>query len=438
MNASMAGSLHTRTYTPGTILNRLGEAIVPRERLNNNGGSLWSSKTTSGVVVDEDNVMEIDAVLSCVRVLAESLASLPFELFSWDRIKDELQAAVDMVVYELVRWQANPEMTAYELRFWMMVDAIVRGFGAAQVLRNNKGEPVELWPLEASQLSACRTPDNRRLVYKYKLMATKSKAQREVLLEADEVLIVKGFAHGGLLGSSLTRLAKNAMGATKAVEDYASEFFANGVITTGTIEVPEELSDTAYGRLKADWKEQHTGKGNRHRAPILEGGAVFKSTALNHEESQLLETQKYKRSVIAGILRVPAHLINDLEKATFSNVEHLDLSFIKHSLRPWTTMWEQRCRMTMLAPKERKNFLFAHDFTDLGKGDFPSRMTAYNSAVSAGILSPNEVRRKERWNPYVGGDIYLVQGALRDITKPAPTTQPANPAAIPAAPAPKA
>ena len=144
--------------------------------------------------------------------------------------------------------------------------------------------------------------------------------------------------------------------------------------------------------------------------------------------------QKFKRSTIAGLLRVPAHFINDLEKATFSNVEHLDIAFVKHSLRPWLTNWEQRLQMTLLNRSERKTYSFSHDLTDILRGDFPTRMTAYGTAVSNGILSPNEVRRRERWNPYEGGDIYLVQGALRDIKQPASGTIPA-PSPAPAKPA---
>jgi HK97 family phage portal protein len=203
------------------------------------------------------------------------------------------------------------------------------------------------------------------------------------------------------------------------VEDYSNEFFENGVVLSGTVEVPEELSDKAYERLKREWKEQHTNKGSRHRAPVLEGGATFKGLALNHEEAQLLETRKLKRSTLAGILRVPAHFINDLEKATFSNVEHLDISFVKHSLTPWMTNWEQRCRMSLLTEEERtrEQMEFAHDATKLLQGDFPSRMEGYGKAISNGVMSPNDARRKERMNPYKGGDVYLVQGALRDITK---------------------
>lgn len=400
----------------GIILNRLGEAIVPRNtQWVPPAGGPWSKKTTSGSIVDEDNVLELPDVLACVRVLSESMASLPLELFNVDDEEDETTLAKDHPVYNLLRWQPNEETTSYELRFEMMVDAIVRGYGAAQIVRTNKGRPLEIWPLEARYLRAYRAPDDDRLIYTY---STTGKSAQKIMLEASEVLLIKSFSRGGLLGHSLTRLMANTYGAVRAAHDFADEFFENGSIHSGMIEIPGELSDEAYTRLKKDWKDSHTGKGNRHRAPILEGGAKFNPLSLTNQEAQLLETTKFKRSVVAGILRVPAYLINDLEKATYNNIEHTDLGYVKHSLRPWAVNTEQRCQMSLLNASERKTMLVQHDFSDMSRGDYPSRMDAYQKAVNAGIMSPNDCRRRERMNPYEGGDIYLVQGALRDITQP--------------------
>ncbi len=398
----------------------MGAAIVPQPRWNRNAQGPWSKQSGAGVVVDEENVLEIDTILACVRVLAESIAALPYELLQQDLDKKLIEPALDHPVYNLLRWQPNPECTSYEFWFELVVDCILRGYGAAQVRRTVKGRPMELWPLMAQYLYARRTPDDNRLVYLYKFV-DKLRDAREILLEQDEVLIIKSFSRGGLLGSSLVRKMANVLGGARAVEDFTNEFYINGSVHTGIIEVPEELSDVAYERLKKDWIETHTGTGNRHKAPILEGGAKFDPLKLNSQDSQMLETQKYKRSTLAGVLRVPAHMINDLEKATFSNIEHLDLAFAKHSLRPWLTNIEQRSQMTLLNSGERRTYRCVHDLTDLLRGDMPSRYTAYQSAVSSGVLSPNDCRRRENLNPYKGGDVYLVQGALRDINTPPPS-----------------
>jgi HK97 family phage portal protein len=182
------------------------------------------------------------------------------------------------------------------------------------------------------------------------------------------------------------------------------------VVSSGCIKVPGELSDDAYARLRKNWDEHHAKAGSRHKALILEGGAEFQPFTLDHEESQLLGVLKYRRSTLAGVLRVPAHMVNDLEKATFSNIEHQDLGFVKHCLTPWLTNWEQEMRKALLTPEERKGkqvrYEFHHDTTSLLKGDLPSRMTAYGTAIQNGIMNPNEVRLRERLNPYVGGDTF--------------------------------
>lgn len=414
----------------------MGNAIVPQQRYNRQAQGPWFRESAAGVVIDEENVLEIDVILACVRVLAESVASLPLELLETDD-KGNINPALEHPVYDLLRWQPNPECTAYELRFEMMCDSILRGYGACQVLRTVKGRPMELWPLMAQFLYCRRAPDDNRLIYLYKFYGP-DREIKEIMLEANEVLIIKSFSRGGLLGTSMTRKMFNVLGAHRAVENFTAEYFQNGSVHSGIIEVPEEMSEEAYRRLRKDWIETHTGTGNRHKAPILEGGAKFNALTLNAEETQLLETQKYKRSTLAGVLRVPAHLINDLEKATFSNIEQLDLDFAKHSLRPWLTNWEQRLQLIMLNSGERKRFKFVHDLLDLLRGDMPSRYTAYGLAVNAGILSPNDCRRRENLNPYKGGDVYLVQGALRDINTPPPAAAPAAAPGKPGKPKPKA
>lgn len=377
-------------------------------------------ETSSGTKITEDNVLSIDTVFACVRVLAESMASLPLELIKSTGPKgtETIEPAVGHALYRLMKTQPNPETTSYELRFWMMADAIIRGRGVAQIQRNGKGEPIAIWPLAAQRLCPKRTPesDGSRLVYTYKLEGGASK--KEVLLEENEVLRIQMMPYGGLIGYSLVLAQREALGASKASEQYSSEFFANGGAVTGVIEIPEQLDDEAYKRLKKDWKESHTAKGKRHSIPILEGDAKFHPLALDHEQTQLIETRKFQRSGIAGLLRVPAHLINDLEKATFSNIEHQDLAFAKHTLRPWMTNWEQRLNMSLLTVEEQKTYQFKHNDRDLLRGDFPSRAVAYGQLIQAGVMSPNDARRAEHMNPYEGGDTYYVQGALRPTDQP--------------------
>lgn len=393
--------------------NRVDEPMRPSSkapvRMSSFGGP-----TSAGAAVTEDDVMTLDSVFTCVRVLAESMASMPLDLMLSDVKKKSITKDVDNPIYDLFRWMPNPEMTAYEFWMWIMVEACIRNRGAAQIQRRINGEIMALYPLESSKLTAKRAPDDQRLIYTYKQPAEKDakKAKpKEVLFEADEILSIQVLPYGGLTGYSITHLQRETFGGAKATTDYGNEFFANGGVLSGALEIPEELDEAAYLRLKSDWEAAHSGKGKRHKIAVLEQGAKFNPFALNHQESQLLETQKFRRSTVAGIFRVPAHLINDLEKATFSNIEHLDLGYVKHSLRPWMTNIEQRCRAA-LPEKGRKGRYFKYNTKDLLRGDLPTRYEAFSKAISAGFMTLNDARRAEDMDPVEGGDETLVNSTL--------------------------
>lgn len=370
----------------------------------------WESRKKKGPKVTPDNALSLSDIMTCVRVLAESMASLPLDLYRQGERGGE--KAREHPLFELIRWQPNPEMTAYELKLWMMIDALLRGTGCAQVRRDAKGKIVELWPLFRSKLHAVRTPAGE-LVFKYPAPDEGGvRANKWIYLEADEVLLLKAFGSPGVFGPSLIDLGSDLFSGAKAAEQYTQEFFTNGSAFSGTVEVPEVMDEETFQRFKKDWDEAHSGEGKRHKTPILEGGAKFNPAKLNHQESQMIEARKFTRSQVAGFWRVPAHLINDLEKATFSNIEHQDLGFVKHTLRPWATNLEQRGRMTLLTAEEKKEgYYFKHNFNDMLRGDLNSRMTANATAVQNGIMSPNDVRRKEDEPTYEGGDTYFINSA---------------------------
>lgn len=363
---------------------------------------------SAGVRLGDEDYPKIDAVFACVRVLSESVASLPLDIMR--KTPDGQRAkATDETLHELLRWQPNPEMTAYEFREWLMVDSCLRGNGFAQVVRDGNGDPIELWPLSARKVKVKRK-ENGRIQYSYNI-ASKKGETAELNLNPEDVLVVPCFVVGGLLGHGIADLQRDLFSTAKAASDYAADFFANAASPQGALSVQDALDDEAYMRLKESWEKTHSGSGNRSRTVILEQGMTYEPFRLDHEEAQLLETYKFLRSRVAGVFRVPAHMINDLEKSTFSNVEHLDLAFVKHSLRPWLQKWEQRIRMTLI-PESRRGELYAKFNTaDMLRGDLPSRYDSYSKAIAAGFLSPNDVRRIEDQNPYEGGDTYFIQGA---------------------------
>ena len=356
--------------------------------------------------VDESNALEVSDILTCVRVLAESIACLPLCVYS--KTDDGGQKAYDHPLYELLRWQPNVNMTSYDLRLWMMTDALLRGNGVAQVIRDGTGNVVELFPLFASKIKYHAMPDGTN----HYLYPDPENEGEEVMLDQSDVLHIRCFASGELISPSLIELGNELLSGAKGAESYTREFYENGSAVSGVIEYPDEMDEETFERLKADWSSKYSGTGNRHKTPILEGGAKFTPISLSHQETQMLESRKYTRSQIAGLFRVPAHLINDLDRATFSNIVEQDLGFVKHTLRPWICNWEQKLRMTLLSDVEKGVFYFKHNTNDLLRGDLPSRMTAYSQAIQNGILSPNDVRRKEDEMVYDGGDTYYLNGAM--------------------------
>ena len=425
----------------GTIFLNESDAVTPTtKRLSYQFGR----ESTSGVKVNEDVPLSIDTIFSCINVLAQSVACLPLDLYISDGKK--IEKATDEAIYDLIRWQPNPEMTAYNFKLWLMVDALYRGRGCAQIQRDSKGKPLALWPLLSKRLRAERAPNDGRLIYVYaketdnkkpdKREATKATKKTpalkagEVMLEANEVLIIHSFFYGGIMGNSVLGLQNDAVGNAKAVNDFSSEYFRNAGVISGFVKVGKTLSETAYQRLKRDWNKR-AATNARHEVPILEDGSEFVVVTPDAEETQLIESRKYTRSIIAGIFRVPAHLINDLEKATFSNVEHLDLSFVKHTLRPWLTNWEESLSLALLDAKQRKKLYFKFNTRDLLRGDLKSRIEAYGIGIEKGIFNADEVRGWEDLNPYQGGNKYYRNAALVDVNAPTPAQAPQTPSNSP-------
>lgn len=358
----------------------------------------------SGVTVSTEQAMTLDSVMSCVNVLAQSVAALPIDLFIREDAGGSSKAK-GHPVYRLIKFRPNPEMTSYEFRYWMMTDALLRGCGYAQIIRDEKtGSPIELWPLLAAKVMPFRN-DQGQLWFSY---------DDNAIPDAD-ILRVQVIHHGGVIGKSIVQLQAATLGLAKAQEDSAGEFFSNGLQSNLIINIPKTTDQAGFDRLGKSIRAYKTMK---HQPLVLEEGVIASPLQVNAQETQLLESRKYTRSVIAGLFRVPAHFINDLEKATFSNIEHQDLSFAKHTLTPWLTNWEQRLAVSLLTPDEQDTHYFKFNLNSLVRGDMNSRYSAYSQAVNAGIMSPNEIRALEDLPAYEGGDVKFVQGGLRPTDAP--------------------
>lgn len=358
--------------------------------------------THAGVVVSDEGALAYSAVLACVRVLSESVATLPCILY--ERMEQGGQAgkrrATSHALYRVLHTAPNAEMTSFE--FWEMaiVHLLLWGNFYAEIVVDGRGDVAALWPIPPKLVTPVRWPDGR-LGYKVELPEEPKAFGREWIFH------VAGMRTTGLKGLSVVGHAREAIGLGMAAEQYGASVFGNGMVPGGVLEHPGELSDDAYARLLTAWKDRHEGLSNAQRLAILEDGMKYTKIGIPPEDAQFLETRKFQRSEIAGMFRVPLHMIGDLERATFSNIEHQSTEYVVYSIQPWLRRIEARAQVSLLLRPDQERY-FAEFLVDgLLRGDAVSRNQAYSTARQWGWMSVNEIRQRENLNPITEGDVYL-------------------------------
>jgi len=220
----------------------------------------------------------------------------------------------------------------------------------------------------------------------------------------------------GLIGYSPIAMSKNAIGMAIATEEYGAKFFANGANPGGVLEHPGVVKDPA--RIRESWNAVYQGSGNAHRVAVLEEGMKFQPIGIPPEQAQFLETRKFQINEIARIFRIPPHMIGDLEKSSFSNIEQQSLEFVKYTLDPWVVRWEQAMQRALLFPGEKREYFIKFNVDGLLRGDYQSRMNGYAVGRQNGWMSSNDIRELENLNRIpeeLGGDLYLVNGNMTKL-----------------------
>ncbi|MGE5417484.1 MAG: phage portal protein [Acidobacteriota bacterium] len=373
----------------------------PVNRLYGSAYSFFFGGTTSGKAVNERTAMQTTAVFACVRILAETIASLPLNVYRYtDRGKEK---AVDHQLYTLLHDEPNPEMTSFVFRETLMSHLLLWGNAYAQIIRNGRGNVLALYPLLPDRMTVDRTTDGQ-IYYEYR------KDTGYVILRPEDVLHIPGLGFDGLIGYSPIAMAKNAVGMAIATEEYGARFFANGANPGGVLEHPGVVKDPA--KIRESWNAVYQGTGNAHRIAVLEEGMKFQSIGIPPEQAQFLETRKFQTEEICRIFRVPPHLVANLDKATFSNIEHQSISFVVHTIRPWLVRLEQSMNRSLLSKAEKAQYFTGFVVEGLLRGDYTSRMQGYAVGIQNGFLSPNDVRALENLNAIEHGDIYAMNGNM--------------------------
>ena len=355
--------------------------------------SLGARKSASGIAVSETTALQYSAVYAAVRLLSESVASLP--LVTYERLERGKQRSVSHPAHQLLDVAPNREMTAYTFRETLMGHICTWGNAYAEIVRDGAGRPLELLPI---------TPDRVR-VERDESGTVRYLVDEQVTLDSDSVLHIAGLGFDGIIGYSPIRLARECIGLGMAAERFGASFFDNAARPAGVLQHPGRLSQEAATRLRESWRGTYEGSLSTGKTAILEEGMSWQSLGIPPDDAQYLETRKFQIAEIARWYGVPPSMIGDLERATFSNIEHQAISYVTHSLRPWLVRWETELRRKLFAADE----VFFPEFLVEGllRGDTKTRYDGYKIARESGWLSVNEIRTLENLNPVDGGDSYI-------------------------------
>ena len=382
----------------------------PSDVAAGSGHRFFMGNTTSGKPVTEQSAMQMTAVHSCVRILSEAVASLPLNIFEQTNLGNE--KATKHPLYSILHDEPNTEMTSFVFRETLMTHLLLWGNAYAQIIRNGKGEVVGLYPLMPNRMRVERD-DNGQLYYLYQLSLGDAQAGSQVKLNASEVLHIPGLGFDGLVGYSPIAMAKNAIGMAIACEEYGAKFFANGAAPSGVLEHPGTLKDPT--RIRESWNDTFGGSSNAHKVAVLEEGMKYEPISVTPDQAQFLETRKFQINEIARIFRVPPHMVGDLEKSSFSNIEQQSLEFVKYTLDPWVTRIEQAMVRSLLTKEEKKKYYIKFNVDGLLRGDYQSRMNGYATGRQNGWMSANDIRELEnldRIPEAEGGELYLINGNM--------------------------
>ena len=297
-----------------------------------------------------------------------------------------------------------------------MTHLLLYGNAYAQIIRNGKGQVIGLYPLMPNRMTVDRD-EHGHLYYQYQMQESDAQTMKAgtVTLRPSDVLHVPGLGFDGLVGYSPIAMAKNAIGLSIATEEYGAKFFANGATPGGLLEFPGTVKNP--DAIRESWNKGFSGN-NSHKIAILEEGMHYTPISISPNEAQFLETRKFQIDEIARIFRVPPHMVGDLEKSSFSNIEQQSLEYVKYTLEPWIVRWEQALNRALLSDSEKAAYFVKFNVDGLLRGDYQSRMNGYATARQNGWMSANDIRELEnldRIPAELGGDLYLINGNMTKL-----------------------
>ena len=398
----------------------LSESLIsdlrnPALWLQNWGGR----KSSAGLVVNGATALTASAVFACVRAIAEDVGKLPYILYR--RTPDGgKERAIDDPLFALLHDEPNPEMTAISFRTAVTGTAVLFGNGYAEIERNGRGEVIALWPLHPDRVTIERDDEGLlfyRVRSRFEQGVTGALSMKEVAIPAVDMLHIVGFTPNGIAGYMITQVGKEAIGLAMAIERFGASFFGSGAEPGIVLTHPGTLSDPAIERMRQSWNTAHQGLDNAHKVAILEEDVKIEKTSFHPKESQAIEARQFQLNEIARYFRMPPHKIQDLLRATFSNIEEQSLAYLTDTLMPWLVRWEQETKRKVIRPVDRQSLFAEHLVDAILRADTKTRSESNQIQLMNGALTVNEWRAMENRNPLDGdeGDVHYVQMNLAPV-----------------------
>ena len=363
---------------------------------------MMRGEATSLNAVGPDTAMRLSTVYACIKVLSETVSTLPCHLFKLSDDRATKSHAWGDALHSLVNRSPNDWQTSQEFWQQQMVNLCLRGKSYNYIVRaGSSGRVVAIHPLPVDAVSVNVYAQNR---IEYSVTVGEKGEQRSEVFQPDEILHFKTMSMDGIRGVSPISYQGHLLGGSIEARNHANNVFANGSTPRGVLMVDGTLSDEAYANLKESWSSSHAGTQNANKVALLEAGVKFEPISMSPGDVQLIETRKMSREEICGMFRVPPHMVADLSRATFSNITEQSMDFYRSAISPYLKTFESRMNFSFLRDSTRE---FKFDVSELIRGDFSGEVDAYKKLLEIGVMSPNEVRGRLDMNPRDGGDDFV-------------------------------
>jgi HK97 family phage portal protein len=373
------------------------------------GGWSGSNRNPSGVKIDAETALRSTVVLACIRVLSTSVAGLPLHLYR--RLPSGgKEIAREHPLYRILHTQPNSWQTSFEWREQMMLHLLTTGAAFDEKVYAG-GSISEIVPLHPSRMKVEQI-ENMRLRYTYREASGSSTVYTQ-----DAIMSVRGMSDDGVHGLSMIEMARDAIGLSRACEIHGASFFGNGARPGVVLSTDQMLSPEAAENTRNQWERAHRGADRAHKTAVLQGGLKVNELGGNNQEAQFLEARRFQVEEICRLWGVPPHLVGDLSRSSYSNIEQQSLDYVQNGLMPWLRRIESAIARDLL---ENDDEYFA-EFDTRGslRADAAGRATYYNTLWQLGVASVNEIRSWENMNPVEGGDTRFVQLNMTTLEKAA-------------------